>query len=374
VANPQPEPFVKFSKELFDALLLSAMPATHKEIVLAIIRRTYGDHGKKVAPISHSLIRRMTGRADSGIRKSMSALSEEGVLIQVQPPNFRQPALWRLNKDYETWGRWSVRSATVVAEGQELADCHESGSGECHHGGRGDRQSLAEGSATTVAPLKTLDLEKGETRAPAREETPPVDNLGEGGEDPTAAVADRLIRSYLKRHKDSKLSLPTKGQRDVLRAILTEKLAGGASEETIGEAIRRLVAKGKPPSHLPSFITEVEAEGSRSAEPSPEARERNIERFLEWLRGGVNPEQVEGCAQELWPETEQRWLAEQEVPANKDQPADSEAEASEWAGVNWGEDTAADATHPPQERASTLPAKKSRSPSEPPAAAASGPT
>ncbi len=122
MANPQPEPFVKFSKELFDALLLSPMPATHKEVVLVIIRRTYGHHGRKEAPISHTLIRKMTGRADSGIRKALVTLEAEGVLVKVAGPTFTQPAIWKLNKDYERWGRWSVGSATVMALRQHMAE------------------------------------------------------------------------------------------------------------------------------------------------------------------------------------------------------------------------------------------------------------
>lgn len=108
MANPQPTPFVQFSKELFDALLLSPMPATHKEIVLAVIRRTYGDHGKKSAPISIGLLVSMTGRSKSGLSVSLAALIAEGVIRQVSPPGFGRPAVLGLNKNYEKWGRWSV--------------------------------------------------------------------------------------------------------------------------------------------------------------------------------------------------------------------------------------------------------------------------
>ena len=177
MANPQPEPFVKFSKELFDALLLSAMPATHKEIVLAVIRRTYGDHGKKEAPISHSLLRRMTGRADSGIRRCLSALCTEGVLRVVRPADFRSPAVFSLNKDYESWGRWSVQSATTVAEGQELAEGHDDDSGDRQTLAEGSATTVAEGSATTVAPLKILEILedlRDPTGASAPPETDPV--------------------------------------------------------------------------------------------------------------------------------------------------------------------------------------------------------
>ena len=165
MANPQPEPFLKFSKELFDALLLSPMPATHKEIVLAVIRRTDGDYEKHEAPISLSLLQRMTGRAASGVRRCLTSLIEEGVIVQVTPPTFRKPAVLRLNKDYEGWGRWSVESATVVADRHELRE-----------GEQGDSQSattVAVGSATLVAQESAITVAPWKNTETVREKTPP---------------------------------------------------------------------------------------------------------------------------------------------------------------------------------------------------------
>lgn len=210
MANPQPKPFVQFSKELFDALLLSPMPATHKEIVLAVIRRTYGDHGRKEAPISHSLLRRMTGRADSGIRRCLSSLCEQGVLRQIKPATFRSPAIFALNKDYESWGRWSVQSATTVAEGQELAECHEDDREVRQSLAEGSATTVAEGSATVVAPLKTIEtLEDFET--PSGACAPPetsqtvvafaVDFCREHGYDLAVDVKGHLAREVAKQFK-----------------------------------------------------------------------------------------------------------------------------------------------------------------------------
>jgi len=84
-----------------------------------------------VAPISQSLIHRMTGRADSGIRRSLKALESEGVLIKAAEPTYTTPTLWKLNKDYERWGRWSVESVTVVADMSATTVAQE----ECHHDG-----------------------------------------------------------------------------------------------------------------------------------------------------------------------------------------------------------------------------------------------
>ena len=80
MANPQPEPFVQFSKELFDAVLKSPMPGTHKEVVLAVIRRTYGNFGKKAAPISLTLLRDMLGRDKRHLQRCMAELQAANVI------------------------------------------------------------------------------------------------------------------------------------------------------------------------------------------------------------------------------------------------------------------------------------------------------
>jgi hypothetical protein len=283
MANPQPEPFVKFSKELFDALLLSSMPAGHKEIVLAIIRRTYGEHGQKVAPVSYSLLRRMTGRADSGIRRSVSALEHQGVIRKVAEPTFRTPALWQLNKDYEKWGAWSVRSATVVADPSNEIE---------RPGGRdsSERQTattvaersatrVAEESATRVAPLKNIEHRRGGA-PPAGD--PLVDDLSdfrdiEADEDPWVGPppknrppAQELVAFYVEEHKRTLGSGPTKRQIGILADIVGEKLKGGASPDAVKVAIRSMVRKGKGPSTLPAFVDEAEVAARGQPGPGPD--------------------------------------------------------------------------------------------------------
>ncbi len=114
MANPQPTPFVQLSKELLDALLLSPMPPGCKEIVLAIIRCTYGTYGKKAAPVSISLLQSMTGRDKKTISQRLKALRDENVIEVVSPPNFSTPTVYRLNKDYEAWGKWRVPALPSV--------------------------------------------------------------------------------------------------------------------------------------------------------------------------------------------------------------------------------------------------------------------
>jgi len=139
MANPQPIPFVQFSKELYDAILASPMPGCHKEIVLAIVRRTYGDGGKKEAPISYGLLREMTGRNRGHIQRALGELRSEGVVDLVHEAHFTEPQVLALNKDYEAWGQYApdgpVRmeatgreEATVQAAPAQQACTHPSNS------------------------------------------------------------------------------------------------------------------------------------------------------------------------------------------------------------------------------------------------------
>jgi len=115
------------------------MPATHKEIVLAVIRRTYGDHGRKAAPISQTLLQQMIGRHKNGIRQSLRDLIAEGVIVQVKAPGFGSSAVLSLNKNYETWGKWSV-TYTPMEEPQDMGEVQQGVGGEVQQGVGGEVQ------------------------------------------------------------------------------------------------------------------------------------------------------------------------------------------------------------------------------------------
>ena len=155
MASPQPVPFVQFSKELFDAILRSPMPATQQRVVLAIVRRTYGDGGRKQAEISIGLLARMLGQNKGTISRALSDLVERGVVRIVREEHHRMTRILALNKDYETWDAYSVAaedsSATVAGEQPSPVDkpvdnCPTKDGNGC----RGATQRLP-GSNSTVA-------------------------------------------------------------------------------------------------------------------------------------------------------------------------------------------------------------------------------
>jgi len=116
MASPQPEPFVKFSKELLEAVIAAPMPATHKEILLSVVLVTYGDFGKKDARISQARLRRITCRAKSSLADALADLLKEGVLCQLEPPRGSRSARVGIQKDYEAWGKYTPESAGAIRD------------------------------------------------------------------------------------------------------------------------------------------------------------------------------------------------------------------------------------------------------------------
>ena len=108
MANPQPTPFVRFSTELLGALVRSPMPATQQRIVLVVVLRTYGDHGRKEAELSLGLLHELTGQDKGTLRRALCDLIAEGVITVLRPAVGRRPQVLALQKDYEAWGRYSV--------------------------------------------------------------------------------------------------------------------------------------------------------------------------------------------------------------------------------------------------------------------------
>lgn len=81
--------------------------------------------------------------------------------------------------------------------------------------------------------------------------------------------AQRLIGYFIDERVRRGRSKPTRTQVGVLANIVGEKLAGGAKPEALREAVRQLVEKGKPATHLPAIIDEVEAARARQPGPGP---------------------------------------------------------------------------------------------------------
>ena len=108
-------------------------------------------------------------------------------------------------------------------------------------------------------------------RAPAPPEDPLHVSYSGGGpptppEDPRSE-AQTLTAWYVDCHTELGRTKPNKRQTETVAQAVGEKLKGGAKPKHLRESIRKLVEKGNAPSHLASFVSEVEAQRVRSGPP-----------------------------------------------------------------------------------------------------------
>ena len=108
MSNPQPDIFVRWSKEHLDAMLRARMPATQMAIVAAVVRLTWGDRNRKAAPISIGTLAKVTGRNRSTVKDALTDLLQENVLLTTTARSSGRSRLLSVQKDYQKWGRYSI--------------------------------------------------------------------------------------------------------------------------------------------------------------------------------------------------------------------------------------------------------------------------
>jgi len=102
MANPQPKPYVKISRELIDkGFTKIRISGECWQVLWYIIRKTYG-WGKKTDVIALSQIANETNLSRQHVHRSIKKLEEMNV-ISVTNIGYKIPAIYGLNKDYETW-------------------------------------------------------------------------------------------------------------------------------------------------------------------------------------------------------------------------------------------------------------------------------
>lgn len=102
MASPQIENgHVKIATELWDALIRYRLPGEQRQIVDAIIRKTYG-FNKKEDAIALSQFVKMTGIKKPNVVRSIKALLSKKIISVIKNDN--KPAhVYRINKNYSSW-------------------------------------------------------------------------------------------------------------------------------------------------------------------------------------------------------------------------------------------------------------------------------
>ncbi len=114
-------PFVKFPKLLMDGLLASPMPAVHKMVVLAVLRKTIGHRQgtrrNDAAPVSLSLLAIMTGHHRNSVRRARADLVRENVIIEMAPATVCAAAVVYVNPDPLKWRAYAPQPAVLCRGG-----------------------------------------------------------------------------------------------------------------------------------------------------------------------------------------------------------------------------------------------------------------
>ena len=110
MANPQKENgHTSIANEILEALLKAKLNGTEWEVLMVVIRKTYGFQ-KKEDWISYTQFQEMTGKARPNIWKAIEKLVTKTILVTKKKPG---KTFYRFNKDYT---RWVVTESKLVTK------------------------------------------------------------------------------------------------------------------------------------------------------------------------------------------------------------------------------------------------------------------
>ena len=103
MANPQKENgSTDIANELLEVIYSSGFHATQLEIILCILRYTYGFH-RKEHELSINFIAQAIKRHKITVSQEINEMIKSKILIQTSPPSFNSTRKISINKNYEEW-------------------------------------------------------------------------------------------------------------------------------------------------------------------------------------------------------------------------------------------------------------------------------
>lgn len=147
MASPQTENgFTRIANELLDVILSYRCSTLQKEIILAVIRYTYGFQ-RKEAQLSVRFLAKYLSRSYQKVSVAVKGLIEKNVIHIVREYNCNQQArILKLNKDYDSWN-----SLDSLPDGEQLPNSIENSPPE------GEQNSPLDGEQRNKTPKKTLN-------------------------------------------------------------------------------------------------------------------------------------------------------------------------------------------------------------------------
>ncbi|MGV8123509.1 MAG: replication protein [Candidatus Xenobiia bacterium LiM19] len=112
MANPQLEKgYVKIANELMEAFAKTRMPGSSTQVLMAILRESYG-YNQKTAKLSMDRIAKKTGLHRSHVARALKVLLDMKIVTKIGNSFVNE---WRVNKDYETW-KTVIKNGNIMLE------------------------------------------------------------------------------------------------------------------------------------------------------------------------------------------------------------------------------------------------------------------
>jgi phage replication O-like protein O len=103
VANPQPDIFVKVSKELFRAIYKTRISGVERQVLDLILYETYGYlPNRKTVPLTNREIARRVGITRQNTNRAINALLKREMIIVVKN-DYEKTKRFGIQKDYDKW-------------------------------------------------------------------------------------------------------------------------------------------------------------------------------------------------------------------------------------------------------------------------------
>jgi len=144
MANPQVENgHTRIADPVLEALMKAKLTGTQWDLVMAIIRRTWGWE-KTEDYISLTQFQKLTGRHRNLIARELTALQKRNIIKQTRKPTIDRAAKWKCNKNWEVWVS-PPRVTGITAEGDTS---------------QGDRGITAEGARGITAEVNLQETKR----------------------------------------------------------------------------------------------------------------------------------------------------------------------------------------------------------------------
>lgn len=123
--------FTRIANELLEALSCIQISGGQFNIIMAVIRLTYGYHCVE-KDMSQTYLAKMTGRNKSKVAKDILQLMKKRILHEVKSPTFNQSRILSINKNYEEWEGYVKETVGVNAEAIVVVNAETTVGGSTH--------------------------------------------------------------------------------------------------------------------------------------------------------------------------------------------------------------------------------------------------